>query len=345
MNIDTLKDGFIKHLPALENFLKTIMLKKINAELSASSSADSSMVIEALKTGTVVAQSKDEVFDTPIYIAFDEHWIPQLASAQLNIEESEINEVTRDLMKEFTAQLLGTAQLSLKQMDIPIDPGEVELIKSGQITNSVDEREYFMAQVDINGKFEIEGDEQPEMAMIVTFGLPTDEKLKEVLGIPETTEEQEPGDEEDDLMSDEEIEKMMSDEGFEEDDDFTPGVQMDRDEDISSTDPTHAKKVNFKDFPPEESKDSKNEVRNLDRLKDVELNISVELGRKEVPLGNILHLVRGSVIELDKLAGEPVEVYANGKRIAEGEVVVIDEHFGVRITNLVSTRERIESLR
>jgi len=109
--------------------------------------------------------------------------------------------------------------------------------------------------------------------------------------------------------------------------------------------PVTGKSVEFEDFNPFADVKSEHEVRNLDILKDVELDISVELGRKELPLGEVLHLVRGSVIELDKLAGEPVEIYANGHRIAEGEVVVIDEHFGVRITNLVSTKERIESLR
>jgi flagellar motor switch protein FliN/FliY len=89
---------------------------------------------------------------------------------------------------------------------------------------------------------------------------------------------------------------------------------------------------------------SQEEVRNLELLRDVQIVISVELGRKSVPLGEILHMVRGSVVELEKLAGEPVDVYANGQQIATGEVVVVDEHFGVRITQLVSAKERLESL-
>ncbi len=103
-------------------------------------------------------------------------------------------------------------------------------------------------------------------------------------------------------------------------------------------------KVEFEEFRKETSVKNDYEVRNIEILKDVEMNLSVELGRKEIPLGDILKLVKGSVIELDKMAGEPVEILVNGSRIALGEVVVIDEHFGVRVSSLVSERERMKSL-
>ena len=72
----------------------------------------------------------------------------------------------------------------------------------------------------------------------------------------------------------------------------------------------------------------------LAMLSDVELEVTVELGRRRLPLSDVLRLTTGSVIELEKLVGQPLEVYANGRLIAEGEAVVIDEQFGVRITNL-----------
>jgi len=187
--IDALKNGFINHIPVLENFLETNMIKNINAELLASSSTDSSRVVEALKTGTVVAQSSEKVFGIPIYIAFDEHWIPLLASTKWNIEESEINETTRDLMKEFTVQLLETAQLSLQKMGISIELDEVQLVDPEQMNKFVVERDYFMAQVDITGKFKIEGKKHSEMAMIVTFGLPPDAKITGIPGISETNKD------------------------------------------------------------------------------------------------------------------------------------------------------------
>jgi flagellar motor switch protein FliN/FliY len=79
-------------------------------------------------------------------------------------------------------------------------------------------------------------------------------------------------------------------------------------------------------------------------LMDVALEVSVELGRSHMSIADILALRTGSVIELDKLAGEPVDVSVNGTLIARGEVVVVDEKFGVRITEVVSKARRIASL-
>lgn len=79
---------------------------------------------------------------------------------------------------------------------------------------------------------------------------------------------------------------------------------------------------------------------NLDMLADVELEITVELGRRRLPLADVLNLSIGSIVELEKLVGEPLEIYANGRLIAEGEAVVIDEQFGVRVTRLTSHKQR-----
>ncbi len=84
---------------------------------------------------------------------------------------------------------------------------------------------------------------------------------------------------------------------------------------------------------------------NFELLADVELEVVVELGRRRLPLADVLRLTTGSIIELEKLVGEPLEIYANGRLIAEGEAVVIDEQFGVRITNLVTgSRQREKTL-
>jgi flagellar motor switch protein FliN/FliY len=84
--------------------------------------------------------------------------------------------------------------------------------------------------------------------------------------------------------------------------------------------------------------------RNLALLYDVALNVTVELGRTRKSIRDVLDLAPGSIIELDKLAGEPVDIYVNNKRIATGEVVVIDENFGVRVTDIVSPVERVKQL-
>jgi flagellar motor switch protein FliN/FliY len=82
----------------------------------------------------------------------------------------------------------------------------------------------------------------------------------------------------------------------------------------------------------------------IELLMDVALEVSVELGRSHMSIGEILALRTGSVIELDKLAGEPVDVSVNGTLIARGEVVVVDEKFGVRITEVVSKSRRLASV-
>lgn len=102
-------------------------------------------------------------------------------------------------------------------------------------------------------------------------------------------------------------------------------------------------KASFEPLNNERSGVSSN--KNIDLILDVPLDISVVLGRTKKSIKDILNLGTGSLIELDKLAEEPVEILVNGKKIALGEVVVVDENFGVRITSIVSSSERIQSLK
>ena len=83
----------------------------------------------------------------------------------------------------------------------------------------------------------------------------------------------------------------------------------------------------------------------LDMILDIPVQISVELGRTRMPIKDLLNLVPGSVVELDKLAGDPLDIFVNDTLVAKGKVVVVDENFGIRITDLVSAEERIKSLR
>ncbi len=86
------------------------------------------------------------------------------------------------------------------------------------------------------------------------------------------------------------------------------------------------------------------EPSNIDLLMDVNLPVSIELGRTKMSISDILALVPGSVVELARLAGEPVDVMVNHKLVAKGEVVVVDENFGVRITQLITPEERVRLL-
>ena len=86
-------------------------------------------------------------------------------------------------------------------------------------------------------------------------------------------------------------------------------------------------------------------TRDIKFILDVPLVITVELGRTKMLIKDLLKLSHGSVIELDKIAGEPIEILVNDKLIAKGEVVVINEKFGVRLTDIISPTERIEQLK
>ena len=83
---------------------------------------------------------------------------------------------------------------------------------------------------------------------------------------------------------------------------------------------------------------------NLDFLLDIPLEITVELGKTQVNIGNLLKLSQGSVIELDKLTDQPLEIFVNKKLMAEGEVVVVNERFGIRLINIISPGDRVREL-
>ena len=95
----------------------------------------------------------------------------------------------------------------------------------------------------------------------------------------------------------------------------------------------------------EEIKLGEKKERNLELILDIPLKVTVELGRTKMIVSDLLNLGQGSVIELSKLAGEPMEVLVNDKLVARGEAVVVNEKFGVRLTDIISPAERVEQLK
>jgi flagellar motor switch protein FliN/FliY len=84
--------------------------------------------------------------------------------------------------------------------------------------------------------------------------------------------------------------------------------------------------------------------RNMDFLLDIPLDISVELGNAKIKIGDLLKLSQGSVVELNRLTDEPLDIFVNKKLMAHGEVVVVNEKFGIRLTNIISPGERVKNL-
>src|SRR3569832_139009 len=105
-----------------------------------------------------------------------------------------------------------------------------------------------------------------------------------------------------------------------------------------------AQAAEFSDLQDNASGEVNRDV-NLEVILDVPVTLSMEVGRTRIPIRNLLQLNQGSVVELDRAAGEPLDVFVNGTLVAHGEVVVVNEKFGIRITDVVSPAERIRKLK
>ncbi|MDX1677862.1 flagellar motor switch protein FliN [Arsukibacterium sp.] len=106
-----------------------------------------------------------------------------------------------------------------------------------------------------------------------------------------------------------------------------------------------AKAVDLEELKDEKSSISVDEQRKLDTILDIPVTISMEVGRAKISIRNLLQLNQGSVVELERVAGEPLDVLVNGTLIAHGEVVVVNDKFGIRLTDVISQIERIKKLR
>ncbi|AMX03177.1 flagellar motor switch protein FliN [Microbulbifer thermotolerans] len=107
---------------------------------------------------------------------------------------------------------------------------------------------------------------------------------------------------------------------------------------------TAARSVGEQIFKPLEQGDGSTAARDLEMVMDIPVKLSVELGRTRITIKQLLELAQGSVIELDGLAGEPMDILINGYLIAQGEVVVVDDKYGIRITEIITPQERVQKL-
>jgi len=117
----------------------------------------------------------------------------------------------------------------------------------------------------------------------------------------------------------------------------------DTDEDDTSAETIAAESAQFQELESDATATGNVDV-NLESLLDVPVTISMEIGRTRINIRNLLQLNQGSVVELDRLAGEPMDVLVNGTLIAQGEVVVVNEKFGIRLTDVISAADRVKRL-
>lgn len=127
-------------------------------------------------------------------------------------------------------------------------------------------------------------------------------------------------------------------------DDWAAAMAEQADEDSQDNGDPEAKLAQLDEL--EEDRDiTPDEKRKLDTILDIPVTISMEVGRSFISIRNLLQLNQGSVVELDRVAGEPLDVLVNGTLIAHGEVVVVNDKFGIRLTDVISQLERIKKLR
>ncbi|TMM44938.1 flagellar motor switch protein FliN [Colwellia ponticola] len=128
----------------------------------------------------------------------------------------------------------------------------------------------------------------------------------------------------------------------------------DKDEDLSMWDEAldeqaeakkNAETIELEELTPDDAPITGEEKRKLDAILDIPVTISMEVGRSNISIRNLLQLNQGSVVELDRVAGESLDVLVNGTLIAHGEVVVVNDKFGIRLTDVVSQVERIKKLK
>lgn len=325
------KDELQKYLPGVEEFLTSVLLEETKIDIVSTESVEKDNALQSLKKKDAFLFTRDEEHQTDFIIVLDEEWYGLLSSIMLGIEEKSHNEITRDLLKKFSNELSVTVKKQMEIQGIPVDPAEIQVLTHAQVEKVLGHGEYFRA------KLEVEGLADDKVRAEFLLGNPAAQ-----LVVEEPKEEAEP--EKETAKKGKKKEKAEAKEA-DGNDGFTSVdaeemEKMGREQEVIS-----AKHIEFDDFSDISEEYQNGDARSMDMLKDVEMDVSVELGRIELPLGKVLQLAKGSVIELEKLAGEPVNILVNGHCIAHGEVVVIDEHFGVRVSNLVTTHHRIAGLK
>lgn len=253
-----------------------------------------------------------------------------------NISDESLNEIQLSAVQEAMNQMMGSASTSMSAIfnkKVDISPPTIERlnVKKGEGTDRIPDEDYLV-----------------KVSFSLKVGDLIDSKIMQILPIPfakkMVSELLNP-------MADKDEKELKSETNMEKKEpviqENQTQVQMNH-ESIASTnrlnqvDPSSIRPAAFSSF--DQVNERSVETQNLDLLLDIPLSVTVELGRTKQAIRDILNLSTGSIVELDKLAGEPVDILVNNKLIAKGEVVVIDENFGVRVTDIISQKERIRNL-
>lgn len=233
------------------------------------------------------------------------------------------SEIELSAVGEAMNQMIGSASTAMSTMlgkSIDILPPDVDVWTTDE---NIDVNKFDLKQQIVKVAFDlsVEGLIESEIMQILTFDAAED-MIKAVMGEPKKEQE---------AIKEESV-KVSS----------PKKKEVVREERPIEKESVEVKKPMFADLDP--STEKINKPRNLDLIMDVPLEFSVVLGKTKKSIKDILSFNNGSIVELNKLADEPLEIYVNDKLVAHGEVVVINENFGVRITNILTKEERIQTL-
>lgn len=342
-----------QYLPAIEEFLTSILLEETDIEITEKGTAEKQQPDRLLNETDVFLFSRDQNRELDVILALDNDWLGLLSRNMLGEEINEKNEQTEDLLKEFWDDLEDTLREEADSHDLEYELDGGEVLTRKEAIQKLNHDEYFRARLEIS---EADGEDIKAEFMLgdpeaVSEDGQEQEKDAQDDAQQETAEQRKKNEQENQAEQEEQQDQKdgeSADElsGMEEDGDEFSSIDAHsgEEEEGQKEKVISARHIEFAEFS-EDDKEIDGEMHSMDLIKDVELDISVELGRIQLPLGKVLQLSKGSVIELEKLAGEPVDILVNGNRIALGEVVVIDEHFGVRISSLVTTKKRLAKIK
>ncbi len=320
LDMERVREIYEEIAETVENIMATILSRDVDSRLIECTLMEKGGLKDALDEQNwvvVTSELAGDVSGTARYV-LPEDIALQLADVMMGQEgeepPEEFDEVYQSAIVEMYNQLVNSLANKLNELtgaEIELKPPESEVVETSDFFDELSEEEFLWVEYtlsveelfDSGSFFELQPGSVAEM-------------------LAQTGEDEEP---EEAAAPAEEPAASTSEEPADE------GGEVEEEKEVKNV-----------DFPQFDAAEGDEPVGNMNMLMDVPMEVSVELGRTNLQVKEILNLGAGSIIELDRLAGEPVDLLINGRLVARGEVVVIDENFGVRVTSIVSPMERIK---
>ncbi len=318
INMERVREVYEEIAGTVENILATILSREVDSRLIECTLMEKDALKEALdeqKWVVVSSELAGDVDGTARYVLPEDIGL-QLADLMMGQEgespPEEFDDVYESAIVEIYNQLVNSLANKLNELtgaEIELKPPESEIVETSDFHDELSDEEFLWVEytLSIEELFDSGSFFELQPGSVAEMLSKTGEEEQAAPAAEETA-----------------APKTSPEEGGE-------GGKAEGDKEVKNV-----------EFPQFDAAEGEKPVGNINMLMDVPMEVSVELGRTNLQVKEILNLGAGSIIELDRLAGEPVDLLINGRLVARGEVVVIDENFGVRVTSIVSPMERIK---